>query len=56
VGKVTFKSNGNEAFNDEFLLKCNSDEALNNVFPQKVTEVKRLTLSKNCSDEAFNAT
>jgi hypothetical protein len=29
VGKVTFKSIGNEALNDEFLLKSNSDEAFN---------------------------
>jgi hypothetical protein len=46
VGKVTLKNNG-----DEFPLKSNGDEALNNVFPQKVTAKKRLTLRKNCSDE-----
>jgi hypothetical protein len=33
VGKVTFKSNNNEALSDEFLLKSNGDEALNDVFP-----------------------
>jgi hypothetical protein len=32
VGKVTLKSNGDEASNDEFLLKRNGDIALNNVF------------------------
>jgi hypothetical protein len=32
VGKVTFKSNGDEALSDEFLLKSNGDEALNAVF------------------------
>jgi hypothetical protein len=31
VGKVTFKRNGDEALSDEFLLKSNSDEALNDV-------------------------
>jgi hypothetical protein len=33
VGKVTFKSNGDEPLSDEFLFKSNGDEALNNVFP-----------------------
>jgi hypothetical protein len=32
VGKVTLKSNGDEALSDEFLLKSNSDEALIDVF------------------------
>jgi hypothetical protein len=32
VGKVTLKSNGDEALSDEFLLKSNGDEALNDVF------------------------
>jgi hypothetical protein len=32
VGKVTLKSNGDEALSDEFLLKSNGDEALNFVF------------------------
>jgi hypothetical protein len=32
VGKVTLKSNGDEALSDEFLLKSNVDEALNDVF------------------------
>jgi hypothetical protein len=39
VGKVTLKSNG--------------DEALNDVSPQKVTAMKRLMLRKNCSHEAM---
>ncbi len=29
VGKVTLKSNGDEAFSEEFLLKSNGDEAFN---------------------------
>jgi hypothetical protein len=33
VGKVTLKSNDDEALRDEFLLKNNGDEALNNSFP-----------------------
>jgi hypothetical protein len=33
VGKVTFKSNGDEALSDEFLFKSNGDEAMNNDFP-----------------------
>ncbi len=33
VGKVTLKSNGDEALTDEFLLKSNDDEALNDGFP-----------------------
>jgi hypothetical protein len=32
LGRVTFKSNGDEAFNNEFLLNSNGDEALNNFF------------------------
>jgi hypothetical protein len=28
AGKVTLKSNGDEAFSDEFLLRRNSDKAL----------------------------
>jgi hypothetical protein len=32
VGKVTCKSNSDEALSDEFLLKSNGDEALNDVF------------------------
>jgi hypothetical protein len=32
VGKVTFKSNNDEALSDEFLLKSNGDEALKDVF------------------------
>ncbi len=35
VGKVTFKSNSEEALSVELLLKSNGDEALNDVFPQK---------------------
>jgi hypothetical protein len=56
VGKVTFKSNGNEALSDDFLFKSNSNEALNDVFPSKVTATKRLMLRKNCCNEEFNAT
>jgi hypothetical protein len=41
VGKVTLKSNGHEALSDEFLFK--------------IMVMKRLTLRKNSSDEAFNA-
>ncbi len=33
VGKVTLKSNRNEALNDEFLFKSSGDEALNIGFP-----------------------
>ncbi len=32
VGKVTLKSNGEEALSEEFLQKSNGDEALNDVF------------------------
>jgi hypothetical protein len=47
VGKVTLKSNGDEALSDEFILKStrgNGDEALNDVFS-----------IKSNGDEAFNA-
>jgi hypothetical protein len=44
VGKVTLKSNNDEALSDEFLLKSNGDEALNNVFS-----------IKSNADEVFNA-
>jgi hypothetical protein len=33
VGKVTLKSNGDEALSDESSLKSNSNEALNDNFP-----------------------
>ncbi len=33
VGKVTFKSNSDEALNDEFLLISNGGEAINDVYP-----------------------
>jgi hypothetical protein len=33
LGKVTLKSNGDEALSDKFLLKSNNDEAFNDVFP-----------------------
>jgi hypothetical protein len=33
LGKITVKSNGDEALSDEFLLKSNGDEAINNVSP-----------------------
>ncbi len=32
-GKVTSKSNGNEALSEKSLLKSNGDEALNDDFP-----------------------
>jgi hypothetical protein len=32
VGKVTLKSNDDEALSDEFLLKSNGDETLNDIF------------------------
>jgi hypothetical protein len=32
VGKVAFKSNGDEALSDEYLLKSNVNEALNDDF------------------------
>jgi hypothetical protein len=35
VGKVTFKSNGDEALNDEFLFKSNGDEVPNDFFLHK---------------------
>jgi hypothetical protein len=38
VGKVTFKSNGDEALSNEFLFKSNGDEALNDVFSMKFYE------------------
>ncbi len=43
VGKVTLKSNGDEALSDEFLLKSNGNEAISDEF-----------LSKSNSDEALN--
>jgi hypothetical protein len=46
MGKVTLKSNGDEALSDEFLLKSNGDEALNDVFTYNVTAMKHLTLRK----------
>ncbi len=33
VGKVTLKSNGDEAQSNEFLLKSNGDETFNDVLP-----------------------
>jgi hypothetical protein len=33
VGKVTLKSNSDEALSDEFILKSNGDEVLNDVSP-----------------------
>jgi hypothetical protein len=35
VGKVTLKSNGDEALSNEFLLKNNGDEALSDSFHKK---------------------
>jgi hypothetical protein len=46
VGKVTLKSNGDEALSTKLLLKINGDEALNNVIALKVTPMKRLMLRK----------
>jgi hypothetical protein len=46
VGKVTFKSNGEEGLSFEFLLKSNGDEALNDVFPQ-IVAMKHITLLEN---------
>ncbi len=43
MGKVTLKSNGDEALSDEFLLTSNGDEVLKDVFS-----------IKSNSDEAFN--
>ncbi len=41
MGKVTLKSNSNEALNDESLKKSNSDEALNDdPLLKKVTAMK----------------
>jgi hypothetical protein len=45
VGKVTLKIN--DALRDESLEKSNSDEALNDDSPLKITEMKCYTLSKN---------
>jgi sulfur transfer protein SufE len=39
--------------NDEFLLKSNGDEVLNDVFLKKLTAMKRLTLRRNRGDEAM---
>jgi hypothetical protein len=33
VGKVTFKNDGDEVLNDEFVFKSNGNEALNDGFP-----------------------
>jgi hypothetical protein len=49
VGKVTLKSNGDEALSDEFILKSNGDETLNDFFPLKLTAMKHLTLRKKSS-------
>ncbi len=46
MGKVSLKSNGDEALSDEFLLESNGDEALNDVFPKKLMTMKCLTLRK----------
>ncbi len=40
MGKVTLKSNGEEALSDESLLKSNGDEALNDDLFKKVTAMK----------------
>ncbi len=54
MGKVTLKSNGDEALSDEFIFKSTGDEAFNEVFSINVTTMKRLTLRKNFSGEAMN--
>jgi hypothetical protein len=41
VGKVTLKSNADEALTDDFSKKSNADEALNNAFFFKLTPMKR---------------
>ncbi len=46
MGKVTLKSNGDEALSNDSPLKSSGDEALNDDFPLKVMVMKRLTLSK----------
>jgi hypothetical protein len=46
VGKVTLKSDGDEALSDESLKKGNGNEALNDDFSKKLTAMKHLTLSK----------
>jgi hypothetical protein len=46
LGKVTLKTNGDEALSDESPQKSNADEAFNDDFPEKVTPMKRLTLNK----------
>jgi hypothetical protein len=35
VGKVTLKTNSDDMLSDEFLVKSNGDEALNDFFPKK---------------------
>jgi hypothetical protein len=40
VGKVSLKSNCNEALSDEFLFKSNSDEELNDDSFKKVAAIK----------------
>jgi hypothetical protein len=44
-GQSYFKSNGNEALSNEFLLKSNGNEALN--AEKKIVAMKRLMLLKN---------
>jgi hypothetical protein len=46
VGKVTLKSNADEALSDESLQKSNGDEALNDDFSSKLTTMKCLMLCK----------
>jgi hypothetical protein len=46
MGKVTLKSNGDNALSDESLSKSNGKETLNDDFPLKVTAMKRLALNK----------
>jgi hypothetical protein len=53
VGKVTLKSNSDEALSDESLLKSNGDEALNDDSPLKSNGNEALNAEKNQSDEAI---
>jgi hypothetical protein len=46
VGKVTFKSNGDEVLSDESLKKSNGNEAFNDNFFYIVTAMKPLMLGQ----------
>jgi hypothetical protein len=53
VGKVTLKSNSDEALSDESILKSKGDEALNDDSPLKSNGNEALNVEKNQSDEAI---